>query len=59
MSHDGNESQTSYEEQPQPPVKRRRHGKSLGILTRKFVSLLQTSPNGILDLKIVSIFHKY
>lgn len=31
-----------------------RHEKSLGLLTTRFVSLLQESKNGILDLKMVS-----
>ena len=31
-----------------------RHEKSLGLLTTKFVSLLETAENGILDLKVVS-----
>lgn len=32
----------------------KRVGKSLSLLTRKFVQLLLASKNGILDLKIVS-----
>ena len=32
-----------------------RRDKSLGLLTSKFVSLLQDSPNGVLDLKQESI----
>lgn len=34
----------------------KRVGKSLSVLTRKFVSLLLSSKNGILDLKLVSKF---
>lgn len=34
-----------------------RHEKSLGLLTEKFVQLLKEAPDGILDLKLVSIFH--
>lgn len=34
----------------------KRVGRSLSLLTRKFVSLLLSSKNGILDLKIVSKF---
>jgi hypothetical protein len=33
-----------------------RQEKSLGLLTAKFVSLLQEAPDGILDLKLVNIF---
>lgn len=32
-----------------------RHEKSLGLLTTKFVNLLQEAPDGVLDLKSVSI----
>ena len=32
-----------------------RHEKSLGLLTTKFVSLLQEAKDGVLDLKVVSI----
>lgn len=32
-----------------------RHEKSLGLLTTKFVSLLQEAKDGVLDLKIVSV----
>lgn len=32
-----------------------RHEKSLGLLTSKFVSLLQAAPDGVLDLKSVSM----
>lgn len=31
-----------------------RHEKSLGLLTIKFVSLLQQAKDGVLDLKVVS-----
>lgn len=31
-----------------------RHEKSLGLLTMKFVSLLQEAEDGVLDLKVVS-----
>lgn len=31
-----------------------RHEKSLGLLTMKFVSLLQEAKDGVLDLKVVS-----
>lgn len=31
-----------------------RHEKSLGLLTTKFVSLLQEAKDGVLDLKVVS-----
>src|SRR5699024_7463861 len=36
-----------------------RHEKSLGLLTTKFVSLLQESRNVVLDLKLVNIISKY
>ena len=32
-----------------------RHEKSLGLLTTKFVSLLQEAKDGVLDLKVVSV----
>ena len=32
-----------------------RHEKSLGLLTKKFVNLLECADGGVLDLKIVSI----
>ena len=32
-----------------------RHEKSLGLLTTKFVSLLQEAKDGVLDLKVVRI----
>lgn len=31
-----------------------RHEKSLGLLTTKFVNLLQEAKDGVLDLKVVS-----
>lgn len=31
-----------------------RHEKSLGLLTTKFVTLLQEAKDGVLDLKVVS-----
>lgn len=34
----------------------RRTDKSLGILTRKFVQILQKTSNGVLDLKYVSVW---
>lgn len=34
----------------------KRYEKSLGLLTTRFVSLLQAANNGVLDLKIVSIY---
>ena len=33
-----------------------RHEKSLGLLTTKFVNLLQEAKDGVLDLKMVSSF---
>lgn len=33
-----------------------RHEKSLGLLTTKFVSLLQEAKDGVLDLKVVRCF---
>ena len=36
-----------------------RHEKSLGLLTTKFVSLLQEAKDGVLDLKVVSSFTRY
>lgn len=35
-------------------LKYKRYEKSLGLLTTKFVSLLQKAKDGVLDLKIVS-----
>lgn len=34
-----------------------RHEKSLGLLTTRFVSLLQDAKNGVLDLKMVCLFY--
>lgn len=34
-----------------------RHEKSLGLLTKKFVHLLECADDGVLDLKIVSTLH--
>lgn len=48
--------------QPQTPS---RHEKSLGLLTTKFVTLLQEAKDGVLDLKAVSTrrahhhYHRY
>ena len=36
-----------------------RHEKSLGLLTTKFVSLLQEAKDGVLDLKVVSTFRRF
>ena len=36
-----------------------RQDKSLGLLTTRFVHLLQKADNGILDLKIVSILYLF
>lgn len=36
-----------------------RHEKSLGLLTTKFVSLLQEAKDGVLDLKVVSILNAF
>lgn len=38
-----------------PPPVSGRHEKSLGLLTSKFVELLQSSKGGILDLKKVNL----
>lgn len=35
-----------------------RHEKSLGLLTTKFVSLLQEAKDGVLDLKVVSNIYR-
>lgn len=32
-----------------------RHEKSLGLLTTRFVTLLQEARHGVLDLKVVSV----
>lgn len=39
------------------PVGVSRHEKSLGLLTSRFVTLLQSAEDGILDLKAVSFYH--
>ncbi len=36
-----------------------RHEKSLGLLTTKFVSLLQEAKDGVLDLKVVSVLTEF
>lgn len=36
-----------------------RHEKSLGLLTVKFVTLLQEAKDGVLDLKVVGLKHIY
>lgn len=36
-----------------------RHEKSLGLLTTKFVSLLQEAKDGVLDLKVVCAMFTY
>jgi transcription factor E2F4/5 len=41
------------EERTSPPPNPGRHEKSLGLLTSKFVELLQAAEGGILDLKKV------
>lgn len=41
------------EERNSPPPVPGRHEKSLGLLTSKFVELLQSAEGGILDLKKV------
>ena len=41
------------EDRSSPPAYTTRHEKSLGLLTTKFVELLQTAEGGILDLKKV------
>jgi transcription factor E2F4/5 len=40
---------------PPPPGTPSRHEKSLGLLTTKFVSLLQEAKDGVLDLKLVRL----
>ena len=42
------------EDRQSPPPAAGRHEKSLGLLTTKFVELLQSSEGGILDLKKVT-----
>lgn len=37
------------------PATPSRHEKSLGLLTTKFVTLLQEAKDGVLDLKAVSV----
>uniref|UniRef100_A0A2K5CFI0 E2F/DP family winged-helix DNA-binding domain-containing protein n=1 Tax=Aotus nancymaae TaxID=37293 RepID=A0A2K5CFI0_AOTNA len=39
---------------PPPPGTPSRHEKSLGLLTTKFVSLLQEAKDGVLDLKLAA-----
>jgi len=39
----------------EPPTTPSRHEKSLGLLTIKFVNLLQEAQDGVLDLKVVSV----
>lgn len=55
------QSQPPQGQPPQPPPQlgsvgggSSRHEKSLGLLTTKFVSLLQEAKDGVLDLKAVS-----
>lgn len=36
-------------------VERTRYDTSLGLLTKKFVQLLESSPNGVVDLNVASI----
>lgn len=36
-------------------IKYKRYEKSLGLLTTRFVSLIQKAKDGVLDLKVVSI----
>lgn len=38
------------------PSSSSRHEKSLGLLTTKFVTLLQEAKDGVLDLKVVSSY---
>lgn len=42
------------EDRGSPPPLAGRHEKSLGLLTSKFVELLQSAEDGILDLKKVN-----
>ena len=44
---------------PDPGDSSSRFEKSLGLLTTKFVTLLQEADGGILDLKVVSFFTQY
>ena len=39
----------------EPPSTPSRHEKSLGLLTIKFVNLLQEAQDGVLDLKVVRV----
>ena len=43
----------------EPPSTPSRHEKSLGLLTIKFVNLLQEAQDGVLDLKVVSVVKFY
>jgi len=43
----------------EPPSTPSRHEKSLGLLTIKFVNLLQEAQDGVLDLKVVSVVAFY
>jgi len=43
----------------EPPSTPSRHEKSLGLLTIKFVDLLQQAQDGVLDLKVVSVVKLY
>ncbi|PSN48186.1 hypothetical protein C0J52_13863 [Blattella germanica] len=55
-----NSSGTSYNSSPagkavlRKPVERTRYDTSLGLLTKKFVGLLQSSPDGVVDLNVAS-----
>lgn len=44
------------EDRSSPPAYTTRHEKSLGLLTTKFVELLQAAEGGILDLKKVGLY---
>jgi len=43
----------------EPPSTPSRHEKSLGLLTIKFVNLLQEAQDGVLDLKVVRVIKFY
>jgi len=43
----------------EPPSTPSRHEKSLGLLTIKFVNLLQEAQDGVLDLKVVRVVMIY
>jgi len=43
----------------EPPTTPSRHEKSLGLLTIKFVNLLQEAQDGVLDLKVVRVVKFY